>query len=176
MSGEAHVRDLTLADTDAYVSLRREMLEDTPWSFLAAPDDDLVLLHPERFAERVGTGAGEPPCILGVDDPGPGAGLVAVAGVYRQTRTKVQHRAGIWGVYTTPRARRAGLARRVVQAAIERARSWPGVEWVALSVSGDAPGAIALYESLGFERWGLEPEAMQVDGVRRDELHMALRL
>ena len=69
-----------------------------------------------------------------------------------------------------------GLARAVTTAAIDTARSWRGVTVIGLSVSASAPEAIALYESLGFERWGVEPDAVRIDGVSHAEVHMALDL
>ena len=32
------------------------------------------------------------------------------------------------------------------------------------------------YESLGFRAWGREPESLEVDGRRYDEIFLALRL
>jgi L-amino acid N-acyltransferase YncA len=43
-------------------------------------------------------------------------------------------------------------------------------------VSENAPEAQRLYESLGFQQWGREPEATQHEGRRYDEIHMTLKL
>ena len=61
-------------------------------------------------------------------------------------------------------------------AAIEVARRWEGVDYLDLGVSENAPAAQALYESLGFRAWGREPESLEVDGRRYDEIFMSLRL
>lgn len=165
------LRLLTAEDADAYVALRHEMLADTPWSFLATVEDD-VACDPEGLRARIAEDQND---IAGAFDADTGA-LLAVAGVYRMQRSKVSHRAGIWGVYTTPQARGRGAGRAVMALAIESARGWDGVSWIGLSVSDEAPAALGLYESLGFRLWGTEPVAMVVDGVDHAELHMALEL
>ena len=165
------VRLLGDANVDAYVALRREMLADTPWSFLATPEDD-VACDPVGLRARIAQDQND---IAGAFDATTGA-LLAVAGFGRMQRQKVRHRVGVWGVYTTPAARGRGAARAVMTLAITTARGWDGVRWIGLSVSDEAPAALGLYESLGFELWGTEPVAMVVQGRDHAELHMALEL
>ena len=57
--------------------------------------------------------------------------------------------AEVLSIATRPQARRQGVARQLMQAALERARAWR-VERVFLEVGEDNAGARALYESLGF--------------------------
>jgi ribosomal protein S18 acetylase RimI-like enzyme len=167
-------------DAQRYIELRREMLEESPWAFGASPEDD-VARDPAAVEEMLARPNG---AVFAVEEPAAatrsqdaeGRVLIAAAGVVRQTRAKFVHRARIWGVYVSPEHRRRGLGRAVVAAAIELAGTWPGVDWVDLSVSSAAPGALRLYEALGFLAWGREPDATQVHGRRHDEIHMALRL
>lgn len=168
---------LTPADARAYCALRREMLTNTPWAFWSSPEDDRAAT-PEAVARTLG----EPehailavPAPVAAGDARPAA-FLACAGVVRATRRKARHRATIWGVYTTPAARGRGLGASVMAEAVRTARSWPGVELIALSASVRAEAAIRLYESLGFERWGREPDCMRVDGASYDEIHMLKRL
>jgi len=168
---DLEVRLLGSEDAEAYVALRREMLTDTPWSFLATIEDD-VACEPEGLRARISQDQND---IAGAFD-GTTGDLVAVAGVIRMQRAKVRHRAGVWGVYTTPAARGRGAARAVMTLAVDTARSWDGVRWIGLSVSDEAPAALGLYESMGFELWGTEPVAMVVEGRDHAELHMALEL
>jgi len=165
------VRLLGASDAEAYVALRREMLADTPWSFLATVEDD-VACDPEGLRARMAQDQND---IAGAFDAATGA-LLAVVGIFRMQRSKVNHRAGIWGVYTTPQARGRGTARAAMTLAIETARGWDGVRWIGLSVSDEAPAALGLYESMGFKLWGTEPVALVVDGRDHAELHMALEL
>jgi RimJ/RimL family protein N-acetyltransferase len=47
---------------------------------------------------------------------------------------------------------------------------------VTLGVNTANTAAIALYESVGFEKFGLERGFLRVNGVLHDELHMVLAL
>lgn len=165
-------RLLTPADADAYVALRREMLEDSPWAFLASPGGD-------RASDAAGVAgrlaAGEN-AIAVVDDADGSRRLVASAGVVHESPAKIRHRALIWGVYVTPRARGHGCGEAVMRLAIETARSWAGVEVITLSASERSVGALRLYRRLGFVEWGVEPDAVRIGGESGAEVHMQLRL
>lgn len=145
---------------------------ESPWAFLGAPGDDTGS-EPAIIAERI---ADPENAILGVFDERDPSQLLAVAGVFRQKRIKLRHRAGIWGVYCDPAARGRGLGRAVVQAAIDTARSWPGVKLIGLAVTARSPKVRALYESLGFIHWGTEPDSIEIDGVGADDHYLCLRL
>jgi len=165
-------RLLISADIDAYKALRLEMLNDSPWSFAASPEDDRAF-RPGALDEVVALAEHE---IVVVDHPDGSGRLACSVGVRREEKIKFRHRASIWGVYTTPTARGNGLARAAMEHAIGVARSWAGVRAVGLGVSANAPAALAMYESMGFVRWGLEPAATCVDGVEYDEIYLSLRL
>ena len=59
---------------------------------------------------------------------------------------------------------------------LARAARVPGLEQVHLDVVTRNEPARGLYASLGFETYGVEPNALVVDGERLDEAHMVLRL
>jgi RimJ/RimL family protein N-acetyltransferase len=152
-------------DAAAYVALRRAMLLDTPWAFSASPESDRG-----GIVERVIESLARPGFALvgafGTD------GLVSVAGLNREDKPKRAHIAWIWGVYSAPPHRRRGLSRAVLTEVIRIAGGWPGLACVQLSVSERSPEARALYRSLGFEAWGVEPDAIRVDGRSYAETHM----
>jgi len=158
----------TDADIDAYVLLRREMLQREPFAFGSSPEDDRISADFLRTALRSPDSA-----IIGCFR---GGQLIAAAGLVREPKLKARHLATIYGVYTKPEARGVGAARAAITHAITIARSWPGVDWVQLSVSETAPIAQRLYESLGFIAWGTEPDTTRVDGIGHAEIHMRLRL
>lgn len=173
------VRLLSPDEAEDYSTLRREMLAESPHAFLGTLTDDNPM-NPAWLRQRLS----EPMNVIvgawratssGTHQPGTAA-LVAVAGVYRESREKFAHRATIWGVYVTPSARGAGLGERVVSRAVAAARGWPGVRRIGLSVSVRSTSAIRLYESLGFRAWGTEPDAIVLDGVGIDEIHLSLEL
>jgi RimJ/RimL family protein N-acetyltransferase len=164
------VRELDTADAGAWASLRQEALEAHPLAFGASvPDDPRVLLDTarDRLTPREGSAA------FGVFDEGR---LVGNVGVTRHERAKERHKALIWGMYVSAHSRQRGAGALLLRAAIDRARSWAGVEQVLLTVSALAPEAKRLYERHGFCAWGLEPRALQWHGRFADDHHMILDL
>jgi len=65
--------------------------------------------------------------------------------------------------FVAPWARGHGLARALTVAAEEAARE-DGFQFLALDVRATQDAAIQLYESLGFERWGTNPNYAVVEG------------
>lgn len=163
------VRRLLPAEAEIYVALRREMLLDSPWAFLASPGQDRG-----SDVDRVRASLSEPfHAIVGVFENGR---LVAAAGARREEALKRQHIVTVWGVYVTPRSRGRGHGRRVVAEAVRISKAWDGVAALELAVSENSPGARRLYESLGFVPWGVEPDCVRVDGRSYAETHMRLAL
>jgi RimJ/RimL family protein N-acetyltransferase len=76
------------------------------------------------------------------------------------------------GVFVSPRYRRKGLGRSVVQRAIEHAES-AGVRRINLTVYVPNPAAVKLYESLRYEHCGIEPEAIRLEGAYFDGCQMS---
>ena len=165
------IRRLAPPDAVAYTALRREMLADSPWAFGASPEDDVGL-----DAAAVASRLAEPrkQAIVGAWDEG--GALVGSVGVVRDRHLKMAHRARIWGVYVSPRARGSGVGGRLLAGAIGVARSWEGVNSVGLSVSDHSPEARRLYERCGFRAWGIEPGALVHEARAYDEVHMCLYL
>jgi len=163
------IRILDGTDAEAFAALRHEALLDAPLAFLSSPDDDraAVLASTRRML-----GLAPASVVFGAfaDE------LVGIVGVRQDDHVKAAHKAHVWGMYVTPGWRRRGLASQLLRASLEHAATLPGVRWVHLAVSDATPAARALYESLGFERWGTEPEAMEHEGRVADEHHMALQL
>jgi L-amino acid N-acyltransferase YncA len=78
-------------------------------------------------------------------------------------------------VYVDPADQRRGIARRLLQQAIDRAPSLGLTTFVAFVFAHNA-GSIALCHGFGFQRWGLMPRVAQLDGVERDLLILGLRV
>lgn len=162
---------LTPADAPAYVALRREMLADSPWAFLASPEQDRGCDVEKVRASLARSDA----AIVAVKAEG-GGELVAAAGVVREEALKRRHIAIIWGVYVQASARGTGLGRAVVTRAMDVAKSWEGIASIHLAVNANAPAAKKLYESLGFREWGFEPDAVRIGAASYGEYHMAIAL
>ena len=89
---------------------------------------------------------------------------------------KFVHKATIVGMYVHPDNRGRGVGKQLLDAAIEYARTLKGVTSVRLDVSETAYDAKAMYEKAGFIAWGVEPDALCVDGELLSEIHMMLSI
>jgi RimJ/RimL family protein N-acetyltransferase len=158
------------SDAKIIITLRQEALETNPLAFGASLQDDKAL-----SADFLRTSLADPQTsvVIGLFD---GDDLVGMVGIVRATQEKRWHRAGIWGMYVTPRVRGRGAGWRLLEAAIEVARSWAGVEQVHLSVTETSVEAWRLYESAGFREWGREPRAVLWEGRYVDEIQLVLDL
>ena len=70
-------------------------------------------------------------------------------------------------VYVHDDFHRHGIARRLVEEAIERA---PDLELTSLIglILGHNTASLELFDSLGFARWGVLPQVTRLDGKARD--------
>lgn len=144
-------------------------LETDPWSFVDSPEE-LRAMSVEEFATRLRTDIAEN-FVVGAFEDGNAVGMV---GCYQEVPLKRCHKAWIWGVFVAPRARRRGIARALMRAAIERAQAITGLEMVMLTASIDQPAPRKLYESLGFRSIGVEPRGIKIGNEAHDEEHMVL--
>ena len=76
----------------------------------------------------------------------------------------------------TPAARGQGVAKAILTRMLDRARSYPGLEQVSLSVAVTQITARTLYDSLGFRVYGRERQALKVGETYVDEEHRMLWL
>ena len=105
-----------------------------------------------------------------------GSELVGVVGLSFEQREKVRHKAKLFGMYVRPPWRSQGLGRQLVQSALTHARARPSVKLVQLTVTETNAPAVALYESCGFVRFGIEPLAVAVGSEYVTKLHLWRRL
>jgi RimJ/RimL family protein N-acetyltransferase len=152
---------LTPADAPVYRDIRLEGLKTNPEAFGSTFErEDAMPLswHEERLIKGNVFGAffdGE---------------LVGVAGYWVQEGEKVRHKAALWGMYVRPKARNAGLGRRLVQAIIDHASGL--VELLQLRVESGNQPAQWLYQKMGFSEYGREMKALKQDGRYFDEILM----
>jgi ribosomal protein S18 acetylase RimI-like enzyme len=87
-------------------------------------------------------------------------------------KPKTKHKALLVGMYVMPHARGQGIARALMQAAMAHASARNGVTVIQLEVTHGNAAATALYESLGFQAYGIEPMAVRTPGGYRAKVHM----
>ena len=166
------IRPLTPADAPAFWALRLRGFEESPTSFGTEPEEWRV--HPVLEAEQLlGQTTGTPDdVVLGAFD----AELVAHMGLRRETRRKRAHKAKLWGLYVAPEARGHGVGLRLVEALVERARKVPGLAVLELTVMAANAAALAIYQRVGFRRFGYQVRAAKIDNVYVAEEHLMLDL
>ena len=166
----ATIRTLEPSDVEAYRALRLEGLRDSPEAFSSDYAEN-ARFPLETFAQRIAAERNR--WVLGAFDAD---ALVGVAGYMREQGAKVDHRAMVWGMYVTPRARGRGVGAELLAELIARARAQPGLEQLHLSVTAGNASARDLYARAGFVGCGIEPRTMRVAGRFLDEEHMTLDL
>ncbi|MCB8881372.1 GNAT family N-acetyltransferase [Acidisoma cellulosilytica] len=160
------IRRLVSLDVACFRELRLEGLKTCPQAFGAMWEDERAK-PTEWFVERL-----ERNIIFGALDAW--QNLVGMAALFPSDAPKTRHKGIVWGVFVSPRARRAGLAAKLLDAVLTDAAQV--VEEARLTVGTSNAGAIGLYRRAGFTQYGQEPRAVQLDGVYYDEYLMGLRL
>jgi RimJ/RimL family protein N-acetyltransferase len=170
--GDVVIRPTRIDDAPAYRTLRLEGLRAHPEAFGA--DYATSAARPiEYWQERMQSGAGGEQGITCVAEA---AGeLIGMTALVRNDLAKTRHAGSIFGVYTRPDWRATGVADALIEMCVAYAREL-GLRLVRLGVVTSNASAIRLYQRCGFQVYGVEPEAIQHDGIYYDELLMALRI
>ena len=164
-----HLRRLHLLDAPAYRAFRLRGLREHPDAFTSSHEEEALrpLADTERRLAASGTEK-----LWGAFVDGAMAGMV---GLSRETRAKNRHKAALVGLYVADEFTGRGLGGALVQAVLQDARA-SGVELVILTVTDSNRAACRLYENAGFTAFGVEPDAIRVDGVSLGKQHMFLQL
>ena len=155
------IRTLTAADVELYRTLRLEALRDTPMAFSSSYEEE-ALLSLDAFQARLPSDG-----ISAVFVAFDGDTAVGMAGFQKNAQLKSRHKGVMWGVYVSPACRGFGLAGRLVDAVIERARCNVILLECGVAVS-NAP-ARRVYHARGFVPYGIELKAICIDGEYFDE-------
>lgn len=157
------IRRLLPADAALYRDIRLEALRFSPEAFGSAYETESV--HPVGwFAERLAGAV----VILGAFRGGELAGIV---GFIAAEGPKRQHKGTLVSMYVRQQARRAGVGRLLVDAALALAAQ--SVELVQLVVVKGNEPACELYRRAGFVEYALERHALKIDGRYYDDILMA---
>jgi ribosomal protein S18 acetylase RimI-like enzyme len=165
------LRLLTADDAEAFWHLRLEMLRNDPQSFADSAEE-----HESTTVEAARTrlAANDPrrDFIVGLfeDDK-----LAGTAGFFRRPNKKESHKGHIWGVYVRPQSRGKGAGKALMLEIIRRARQIAGIEQITLVASAKLP-AQKLYQSVGFESYGIEPHSLKIGAEYVDDVLMVLFL
>lgn len=160
------IRRLVPADAVAFQALRLAALRESPSAFGSSYEEECdtpLAVIEARLAPASGRH------LFGAFD---GAALGAIVVVGREEQRKARHKAFIRAMYVAPALRGRGVGRRLFAHALAFAATIDGVRQVTLSLTAGNAAALALYASFGFKVYGQEPDALCVDGVFYDDIHM----
>ena len=156
------IRQLNEEDATLYKRLRLEALQHHPEAF--GSDYEAEKERPvEQYAMRF---QNEQAATFGAFHEGE---LVGVVTIVCLEPIKMKHRANLFAMYVTPRIRKQQVGRRLVQEALRTLEKRPVIEQVHLSVVRTNEAAKALYRSLGFESYAIEPRALKIGNTYHDE-------
>jgi ribosomal protein S18 acetylase RimI-like enzyme len=166
---EVKIRQLERDDAAAYQELRLFGLQESPTAFGSSYAEevdrslDVVAARLEDVRNHVfGAFAHD-------------GALIGIVTLRREPRGKTHHKAYVYGTYVLPEYRRRGAGRALMEAVITKAQEL-GLRQIQLSVTQANRAAVLLYESCGFERYGLECDAFKIGDAFYDVAHMVLRL
>ena len=164
------IRKLTIQDVESFISFRAEGLKNTPEAF----GESLKEFNQKSLESIKSTFPNSNTNFLvGMFDE---QKLVGVVGFFQNRSEKMKHKAGIWGMFVTPSYRKQGIARKLMEFAIEKGKEIVEVKQISLGVVSTNIAAKELYKSLGFVSYGTEPRAICVDGTYYDEDHMVMMI
>ena len=162
---QSQVRRLLPRDGSIYRDLRLVALTTDPAAFGATLEAEKACT-PEELAWRLDQDA-----VFGAWQ---GGRLCAMAQVSICQPGNNRHKARLGGMYVVPWARGSGIARAVLDAALDWAAHH--VEEVLLGVVADNAAGMRLYSAAGFRPYGMEPRAIKHGDTYHDVVLMRLSL
>ena len=179
-----HIRKLLPADAAEFREFRLRALREHPDAFTSSFEEESrrPLADTEKRLDPQGASTMWAAFVNGpgslASDSAPSDNVVAMAGMVgltRESRDKNRHKGTLVAMYVAPEYGRMGLGRALVDAVIQEAVT-TGIELLVLTVTDGNQAASALYERAGFETFGVEPDAVRIDGTSFAKKHMFLQL
>jgi RimJ/RimL family protein N-acetyltransferase len=164
------IRRLTSSDLERYREIRLEALRIAPQAFGSDYEESK-----NRTLEQISHFITDEPdhFMLGAYEE---RKLIGIVSLTRCAGIKMRHKAEVNQMYVTPDARGQGVSRQMMHTLIEMAKQLPGLEALNLTVVVPNIEAGALYDSLGFIGYGLEPRSSKIGDDYFDETLMQLQL
>mgnify|MGYP000499934242 CR=1 FL=1 len=160
------IRKLESTDAKEFQRLRLFALQNNPTSFGSSYEEEVKksLEHFEGFIEpqsaRVFLGAFED------------AKLIGMVGLGLEDGVKTEHKEFIRSMFVDPSARKEGVASELLNTAIEYSVAQMKLEQLTLAVTSTNIEAINLYKKFGLIEYGIEPNALKIEGRYFDEMMM----
>ena len=169
----AAIRLLSPDDAPAYRTLRLRALADHPDAFTSGVEQEAA--RPLAWSQQRLTPDDKRPhdFFLGAFRGSDLRGMVGVEGRYRP---KERHNARVVGMYVAPALAGQGVGMVLMEELLRRARSFPELLQLDLTVTAGNERAQGIYTRCGFTVCGILPDAIRVDGRFHAKVHMVLRL
>jgi ribosomal protein S18 acetylase RimI-like enzyme len=169
--GAMRVSRLDASHVDAYRAFMLRAYAEAPDAFTSTPEERSR--EPQSWwLKRIAHPEGGSVAFACFE----GATLVGTVAVEFSAKPKTRHKAHLIGMFVAPEARGRGAARMLVDAALAHCRSRAEVTTVTLTVTDGNEPAIALYSSVGFRSFGVEPMALRTPEGYLAKVHMQLSL
>ena len=166
-----HVALLVASDAQRYRALMLHAYAAAADAFTSTPEERAA--DPESWwVSRIADAKGLSQA-YGAFDNGE---LVGTVTIEFAAKPKTRHKAHLIGMFVSEAARGLGAGRALVNAALAAARSRSGVLVVTLTVTEGNLPAIHLYQSCGFNTFGIEPMAIATPSGFKSKVHMWLSL
>jgi RimJ/RimL family protein N-acetyltransferase len=164
------IRILNESDAQLYQEIRLSALKINPESFSSTYERE-VKFTLETVVERLKPD--DDKFVLGafVDRNL----LVGIVTFMRESSPKTAHKGNVYGMFVVPKMRGHGLGKSLLLELIRKAKNCNGLEQINLTVVSNNEPAKKLYESLGFQVYGTEKNALKFIGEYFDEDLMVLK-
>jgi len=166
-----HVARLCAQDAPRYRELMLEAYVQAADAFTSTADERAALPL-AWWVERIASAQGLSQAFGAFR----GEQLVGAVALQYSAKPKTRHAAQLVGMYVRPAARREGVGRRLLQAAIAAATGRARLRLLQLTVTDGNERARRLYEAAGFVAWGIEPMAVRTTDGFAGKVHMSMRL
>ncbi|GAK08086.1 GNAT family N-acetyltransferase [Geomicrobium sp. JCM 19038] len=164
-----NIRILNKSDALLYQELRLSGLKVNPEAFGSTYDRE-EKFNFETVVERLNPTKDK--FVLGAFNKS--GSLVGIVTFIRENSLKTSHKGNVFGMYVAPEGRGQGLGKSLMIELIKNAKNCTGLEQINLTVVSANDSAKKLYNSVGFEVYGVERNAQKFNGEYLDEDLMVL--
>ena len=158
-------------DWFSYQKLRLSALKVAHESFGSTYERE-VQFKEHEIIERISPNSNK--FFMGVFD---GKELIGMVSFHREVGKKNRHKGNIYGMFIHGNYQNKGLGKFLLSALIDKVKyDYPDLEQINLSVVSNNISGIKLYSNLGFEKYGVEINALKDGNKYFDENLMVLFL
>ncbi|ATY88382.1 GNAT family N-acetyltransferase [Lactococcus lactis] len=165
------IKIIDKSDWFSYQKLRLTALKVAHESFGSTYEREVQFTE-KQIIERISPNSNK--FFMGIFD---GKELVGMVSFHKEIGEKERHKGDIYGMFIHGDYQDKGLGKRLLSSLINKVKEdYPDLEQIRLSVVSNNISAIKLYRHLGFEKYGVEVNALKEGDKYFDEDLMVLFL